>query len=72
MRSMQEIINLFVDGKVATHDEAMRLLLAEIAPEAGDKIAAGAVLAAEIANTATRLLPPKRAEQIVELLKEKV
>jgi hypothetical protein len=60
MRTMCEIISLFVDRKINTQDDVAALLDAEAATT--DR--------KSIAETATRLLPHSQAERILNLLKE--
>lgn len=75
MRTMHQIINLFVDGEITTHEQAMKLIREECGEYESVPLElpgpARAALAAMIADTATRLCAPPQAERILELLKMK-
>ena len=63
MRSMCELINLFVDRKITTEDEATALLFAE-----ASSIEEHQQLRKSIAATVSRLCPPSQAEPILALI----
>lgn len=65
MRSMCQIVNLFVDGEITTRAQLRAMLEAEA--EGPLELDA---LRASIVETVTRLCPPTQAEPIVKLLME--
>lgn len=72
MRSMMDLLNVFIDGEVTTQEDAINLLCYELLEvDPAEQVRAYSELRARVLDSATRLLPHTQAERIVKLLDNK-